>query len=200
MNLCSSLSLVGLVLGCIVASTGITATQELNPESFAQLTSSSKNGMIKYYQSWCGHCTALKPTWDQLAESVDSSVFIADVNCGDQQEMCEEMEITGYPTIKVFKAGEETSNYSGGRTLDDLLEFVNTELAAKCTVENVKETCSEKAAAYVEKWQAKDVDATKKELSRLQGMINKSMTADLKAWLRERLHILQQLAPTQDEL
>lgn len=30
------------------------ATQELNKETFTELTTSGKNGMIKFFQPWCG--------------------------------------------------------------------------------------------------------------------------------------------------
>jgi len=183
----------------LVATTTTFATQELNPESFAQLTTSSgKNGMIKFFQSWCGHCTAMKPAWDELADTVDSSVFVADVNCGDQEELCEQVGVSGYPTIKVYKDGE-VSDYQGGRSVEDLLEYVDSELAVKCNVNNMKESnCSEKAVKYVEKWTAKKKEENgasvmEKEMARLQGMAGKSMTPELKAWLRERLNILTQL-------
>lgn len=47
-----------------------------------------KHGMVKFYQSWCGHCMRMKPDWDRLAEEENNdSVLIADVNCGDQKEV-----------------------------------------------------------------------------------------------------------------
>lgn len=81
-------------------------TQELNQASFEELTTSGKNGMIKFFQPWCGHCTKMKPDWDRLAEEAHSSVFIADVNCSDEEDLCKENAVSGYPTIKVFKDGE----------------------------------------------------------------------------------------------
>jgi thiol-disulfide isomerase/thioredoxin len=79
------------------------ATQELNAVTFKELTSKGGNGMIKYFQPWCGHCTQMKPDWDRLAESVHDSVFIADVNCSDEDDLCRENDVSGYPTIMVSK-------------------------------------------------------------------------------------------------
>lgn len=140
----------------------------------------------------------MKPAWDELADTVDSSVFVADVNCGDQEELCEQVGVSGYPTIKVYKDGE-VSDYQGGRSVEDLLEYVDSELAVKCNVNNMRESnCSEKAIKYVDKWTAKmkeekGASVMEKEMARLQGMAGKSMTPELKAWLRERLNILTQL-------
>lgn len=140
----------------------------------------------------------MKPAWDELAENADSSVFIADVNCSDQDDLCSENGVAGYPTIKVFKDGE-VSDYSGGRSFDDLIEYVDAELAAKCDVNNLSDTCSERAVKFAEKWKVKETSDQEKEIKRLSGMSNKSMKAELKGWLRERLHILQQLAPSKSE-
>jgi protein disulfide-isomerase A6 len=174
------------------------ATKELDPSSFEELTKSGKNGMIKFFQPWCGHCTAMKPAWDQLAESVDASVFIADVNCSDQEDLCSKNDVKGYPTIKVYQNGE-VSDYKGGRSFEQLMEYVDENLAQKCNVENLAENCSEKAVKYAEKWKGKPPADVSKELKRLSGMTDSSMSSDLKKWLRERLNILRQLAPPSSE-
>jgi thioredoxin-like negative regulator of GroEL len=139
----------------------------------------------------------MKPDWDKLADNAHSSVFIADVNCSDQDELCQANQVQGYPTIKVYKDGA-VEDYSGGRGYDDLVEYVDTNLAAKCDVSKVEENCSAKAPAYVAKWKAKDAVDIQKEAQRLSGMLGQSMSKDLKAWLRERISILGQLAPAPD--
>lgn len=181
---------LALVLTVAVAS----ATQELDDASFAALTSSGKNGMIKFFQPWCGHCTSMKPAWDEVAASAHPSVFLADVNCSDQESLCSSVGVSGYPTIKVYKDGAVT-DYTGGRTVEGLTEYVDAELATKCDIAKVSETCSQKAAPYLAKWKAKDAAAVQKEIERLTAMSGKSMTGELKGWFRERLAILQQLAP-----
>lgn len=135
----------------------------------------------------------MKPDWDTLAEEAHSSVFIADVNCSDEDELCQQNEVTGYPTIKVYKDGS-VEPYSGARDLKSLQDFVSTELATKCDISKPTDGCSEKAQGYITKWKAKDAAAVKKELERLQGMITKPMEKSLKAWLRERVEVLKQMS------
>lgn len=174
------------------------ATEQLTADSYAALMSSGKNGMVKFYQPWCGHCTSMKPAWDEASAAAHSSVFLADVNCSDEEDLCKEIGVSGYPTIKVYKDGEVT-DYNGGRSVEELSTYAETELAPKCDVTKLEETCSEKAVPYAAKWKAKDADATAKELARLNGMMGKSMAGDLKAWLRERVTILKQLVPESAE-
>jgi hypothetical protein len=99
--------------------------------------------------------------------------------------------VKGYPTIKLYKDGEVT-DYSGGRTVEDLTSFVDT-LAVKCSITDLEGTCSDKAGPYLKKWESKDKSALSAELKRLEGLAGKKMTPELKAWLRERSAILQQL-------
>lgn len=135
----------------------------------------------------------MKPDWDQLAEEAHSSVFIADVNCSDEADLCEENDVAGYPTILVYKDGK-AEKYNGARGFEELMEYVDENLAVKCDIGKLEETCSEKASGYVTKWKARSLADQKKEIDRLGGMLDKSMTSDLKAWLRERHTILQQLS------
>lgn len=154
--------------------------------------------MVKFFQPWCGHCTRMKPDWDKLADEAHPSVFIADVNCSDEADLCQENGVQGYPTIKVYKDGEETP-YNGGRSFEEMSSFVDENLAVKCDVSQPS-TCSDKSQKYIEKWQSKAETDVKKELARLQGMVGKDMTVELTRWLMERIIILKQISPETQEL
>jgi thioredoxin-like negative regulator of GroEL len=138
----------------------------------------------------------MKPAWDRLADEIDKSVFIADINCSDEADLCQENDVQGYPTIKVYRDGKPEP-YEGGRSFDELFAYADENLAEKCNVLDEtkrKEKCDEKSQQYYAKWVPKAADLQQKELTRLEGMLNKSMTADLKKWLRQRVSILKQLA------
>ena len=134
----------------------------------------------------------MKPDWDKLAENAPSSVLIADVNCSDEEELCSKNDVSGYPTIKVYKDGFD-EKYSGGRGYDELLEYVETNLAQKCDLAELETTCSEKAQKYAGKWKNKSAGDVEKEIGRLEGMEGSTMTKELKTWIRERVDILKQL-------
>jgi len=71
-----------------------------------------------------------------------------------------------------------------------LKEFVENELEIKCDVTSGS-GCTDKEKAYIEKMKAKTSDDRVKQTKRLEGMAGDSMKAELKAWLRQRLHILR---------
>eukprot|EP00566_Odontella_aurita_P036885 CAMPEP_0113528884 /NCGR_PEP_ID=MMETSP0015_2-20120614/2087_1 /TAXON_ID=2838 /ORGANISM="Odontella" /LENGTH=141 /DNA_ID=CAMNT_0000427455 /DNA_START=370 /DNA_END=795 /DNA_ORIENTATION=+ /assembly_acc=CAM_ASM_000160 len=132
-------------------------------------------------------------------EGDPSQVFIADVNCGSHKMLCDMAGVTTYPTVRYYIDGREHP-YDGGRGFEALLGFVHEELLLQCDVHDVFETCSDKAAKYVDKWRRRESNVLKKEIDRLQGMESGDMTPDLKGWVREREHILSQLMKTRTEI
>ena len=97
------------------------------------------------------------------------------------------------PTIKYFFEGDkEGQDYQGGRDFDSLKAFVENELEIKCNIEDGS-GCTDKEKAYSEKMKGKSSEDRVKQIKRLEGMAGESMKADLKQWLRQRLHILRTL-------
>lgn len=139
----------------------------------------------------------MKPAWDQLGDEYkdSTSVIIGDADCtASGKALCDANDVRGYPTIKYFNAetGPKGTDYSGGRSFDDLKSFVAENLEVKCSFEN-DEGCTDKEKEFMGKWKAKSAEDVKKQLDRLTGMSGGSMTPELKKWLMQRIGILKQL-------
>ena len=50
-----------------------------------------------------GHCRQLAPKWRKLAEALHGVVKVAAVNCEQQQGLCQQYGIRGYPTIRAMR-------------------------------------------------------------------------------------------------
>lgn len=155
--------------------------------------------IIKYYR--CGHCKALAPDWDTLADkySASPSVLIASVDCTieENKDLCQEYGVSGYPTLKYFKDGSnEAQDYRGGRALEELDSFANEELNKKCVVGSEEEmndemsNCSDREKEYARKVRAQSIEERKMQVDRLEKMKGGSMKPELKSWIFQRLHIL----------
>lgn len=95
---------------------------------------SKKNHFIMFYAPWCGHCQRLTPIWEQLAEMLNedesNNIRIGKVDCTTDSDVCNEYDVTGYPTLKFFKVGndKEGVKFRGTRDLPTLTNFINEQL------------------------------------------------------------------------
>lgn len=100
-----------------------------------------KNHLVMFYAPWCGHCQRLEPIWEQLAKmsyNEDSNVKIAKVDCTTDGSLCAEHDVTGYPTLKFFKAGEAKGiKFKGTRDLISLISFLTDHLGITFGSENI---------------------------------------------------------------
>ncbi|RKF82232.1 Protein disulfide-isomerase [Golovinomyces cichoracearum] len=88
----------------------------------------TKDVLIEFYATWCGHCKALAPKYEILAKlyadaGLTDKVTIAKIDA-DANDVNQEIE--GFPTIMLFKAGDKANpvTFSGGRNVEDLIKFV----------------------------------------------------------------------------
>jgi len=121
-------------------------------------------------------------------------VVIGDVDCTVEQDLCSTYDVKGYPTIKYFTSESPAtgSDYNGGRSFEDLKEFVSETLEVKCLLEDPT-GCTEKEVAFMDKWKAKSKEDVVAQFGRLDKMMGEKMTPDLKKWLVQRLNVLKQL-------
>ncbi|CAO3703521.1 unnamed protein product [Rhizopus stolonifer] len=111
---------------------------DLNTKNFHSVAlNPQKNVLVEFYASWCGHCKNLAPVWESLATSyagVENCV-VAKIDADKEKDIGSEFEISGYPTIKFFPAGEsEPVAYEGGRNEAAFVEFLNKHCNAERAV------------------------------------------------------------------
>lgn len=104
----------------------------------------AKDVLIEFYAPWCGHCKALAPKYDILGKLYvdaghEDKITIAkvDATLNDVPD-----EIQGFPTIKLYKAGDKKNpvTYSGSRSIEDLIKFVQENGKYKIEVAYEEET------------------------------------------------------------
>eukprot|EP00088_Acartia_fossae_P054932 TRINITY_DN6354_c1_g1_i1.p1 TRINITY_DN6354_c1_g1~~TRINITY_DN6354_c1_g1_i1.p1 ORF type:complete len:521 (-),score=143.54 TRINITY_DN6354_c1_g1_i1:96-1658(-) len=87
----------------------------------------SKDVLVEFYAPWCGHCQALAPIWDQLGDKYKDSETVVIAKMDATENELEDVEVEGFPTIKIFKKDtNDVVDYVGSRTLESLEKFVET--------------------------------------------------------------------------
>ncbi|PRT52548.1 Protein disulfide-isomerase [Wickerhamiella sorbophila] len=114
----------------------------LNSENFESVLAENPLVLVEFYAPWCGHCKNLAPEYEKAATTLkDESIVLAKVDCTENQALCANYNIAGYPTLKVFR-GESNSDFRGGRQVDSIVSAMrrqNTPLLTDITSKNLDE-------------------------------------------------------------
>jgi len=90
----------------------------LNPE---------KDVLVEFYAPWCGHCKSLEPIYNQLGDKYKDSETIVVAKMDSTANEVEIVKVQGFPTIKLFKKGDNKMvDYNGERTLDGMSKFLES--------------------------------------------------------------------------
>lgn len=100
---------------------------ELNPVNFDHQISNRTCTFVTFFAPWCGHCKAFLPQAKIAAAAFinEPNASIGRINCEEYKDFCSQKEVSGYPTIKLFKNTGEVIQYSGGRTAEAVAAFLN---------------------------------------------------------------------------
>jgi len=111
--------LAGLALGSNVL--------DLGASNFQEAIDANDNLLVEFYAPWCGHCKKLAPEWEKAADRLadeDPPIKIAKVDCPANSDLCQKYGVSGYPTIKMFKGGEEAGKYEQARSSDAIVAYM----------------------------------------------------------------------------
>jgi len=87
----------------------------------------TKDVFVEFYAPWCGHCKALAPIWDQIAEKYADRKDLMFAKVDGTENEIDGVEIEGFPTLIMYKKEtNEAVDYVGKRELDDLVKFIET--------------------------------------------------------------------------
>ena len=143
------------------------------------------NVFVKFYSPNCPHCIRLEPTYKELAEKLKYNKYIriAEYNLKDND--FDEFKIRGYPTLVMFKAGEKDKHiiYNGNRTVEDMMNFVisnlgNSEEIIKKKEEEKKKKLEEETKKLEEEIRKKKLEDERKKLE--EEMRKKKLEEEIK--------------------
>lgn len=81
---------------------------------------------IMFYAPWCPHCTNIMGTLDELAKEVkdEKNVKVVKVDADKHKNISKRENISGFPTLKLYKNGKEIEHYKGQRNVNSMKQFI----------------------------------------------------------------------------
>jgi len=78
--------------------------------------------LVDFWAPWCGPCKMMAPVLEKLVDTYQGKIKIAKLNTDENPDTAGTYQITGIPTLIVFKGGKEASRIVGFHPEKELTE------------------------------------------------------------------------------
>ncbi|XP_063054627.1 protein disulfide-isomerase A3-like [Engraulis encrasicolus] len=106
---------------------------DLGDADFDYIAAEHDTMLVEFFAPWCGHCQKLAPEYETAATQLKGKVPLAKVDCTVNSETCGRFGVNGYPTLKIFRNGEDASAYDGPRSADGIVSYMRKQAGPSST-------------------------------------------------------------------
>ena len=115
-----------IITGCKKELVDTAANDIRDLNSLASLNSEIETGvsLVFYHASWCAVCKEQRPAVESLSKNKEAAFAkFCEMEFDDNKEAVRAKKVTGFPTLVVYKNGEDKQRFNGkGHTEEVLLK------------------------------------------------------------------------------
>jgi protein disulfide-isomerase-like protein len=91
--------------------------------------------LLFFHATWCGHCKKFMPTFDKFAKAINGGKLnIVKFDSDKDKSVVEKFGVQGFPTLMLHDPKSKSFiNYTGDRSITDLVKFVNENTGTNIT-------------------------------------------------------------------
>ncbi|NLW06943.1 MAG: thioredoxin [Clostridia bacterium] len=98
---------------------------ELNGDNFSStINSEEKYVLVDFFTPTCRPCKAMLPYVKQIAKAYEDKLAVYKVNAEENTEICTDNNVSGVPTLLLFKDGKEVDRKVGYVGATDLRKWI----------------------------------------------------------------------------
>ena len=82
--------------------------------------------LIDFWADWCSPCIAIAPTLKAVIADYSGEVALAklEVDEGENMKLAGRYQVRGFPTVILFRNGEERARFSGAQSKTFIEDFI----------------------------------------------------------------------------
>ncbi len=88
--------------------------------------------LVDFWADWCTPCQALSPHLERIVKELDGAIRLAklEVDEGENMRLAGRYSLRGFPTVILFRNGEERGRFSGARSTHQIRDWLREHLTA----------------------------------------------------------------------
>ncbi|WP_018617401.1 thioredoxin [Segetibacter koreensis] len=94
-------------------------------ETFRDIINGEKPVLVDFHAEWCGPCKMMKPILEELRQLMGDSIRILKIDVDKNQPIASSLNISGVPTLMLFKKGQTLWRQSGVVAAKQLQSIIN---------------------------------------------------------------------------
>lgn len=99
-------------------------------EIFSDIIKGDKPVLVDFHAEWCGPCKMMKPVLEDLRQLMGDKIRILKIDIDKNPPIARSLNISGVPTLILFKKGQTLWRQSGVHSAKQLQSIIDQKVMA----------------------------------------------------------------------